>query len=294
MNRFGGFISDGDLPDVVGSAKDHSGFGVAGDANVGQPGAATGALEASVVPETIQGVEEEALEDLAATSGAGSDSLAVAALLLTSDHTGTTTSDHIAAVHVDAHVLLLWRLLLLHHVLLLLHDAGTELLLRLLLLLLLRRHLHVHHSVHRARAERHGRAVHHVICHHLTAGHMSIASHHRPLLLLLRFHRWSLRLKHGIPNWTSWLLLLLLLHTTEPVHTVDRSSWPSVLWLLLLLLGRRTRSRACVMLSVAAHITWKMGGHVIHWVHHLFLFFISRPRERGRNIRFCPKLALLV
>jgi hypothetical protein len=70
----------------------------------------------------------------------------------------------------------------------------------------------------------------------LTAGHMSIASHHRPLLLLLRFHRWSLRLKHGIPNWTSWLLLLLLLHTAEPVHTVDRSSWPSVLWLLLLLL----------------------------------------------------------
>ena len=91
------------------------------------------------MPETIQGVEKEALEDLAATSGAGSDSLAVAALLLTSYHTGTT-SNHITAIHVDAHVLLLlWWLLLLHHVLLLLHDTRTELLLRLLLLLLLLR-----------------------------------------------------------------------------------------------------------------------------------------------------------
>ena len=177
MNRFEMNDFSRDLPDIVGSAKDHSGFGVAGDANVGQPGTATGALEASVMPETIQGVEKEAFEDLAATSGAGSDSLAVAALLLTSYHTGTT-SNHITAIHVDAHVLLLWwllLLLLLHHVLLLLHDTRTELLLRLLLLLLLRRHLHVHHSVHRTRTERHRRAVHHVICHHLTAGHMSIA-----------------------------------------------------------------------------------------------------------------------
>ena len=107
------------------------------------------------MPETVQRVEEEAFEDLSATSGARPDSLAASAVATHAD----------VSVHVDAHVLLLLLLvglllLLLHHVrrrllLLLLHDgARAELLLLLrLLLLLLRWHLHVHHTVHRTRAE---------------------------------------------------------------------------------------------------------------------------------------------
>ena len=105
------------------------------------------------MPETVQRVEEEAFEDLSATSGARPDSLAASAVATHAD----------VSVHVDAHVLLLLvglLLLLLHHVrrrllLLLLHDGTrAELLLLLrLLLLLLRWHLHVHHTVHRTRAE---------------------------------------------------------------------------------------------------------------------------------------------
>lgn len=207
-----------DLPDIVGSTEDHSGFSVARDADVGEAGPATGALEASVVPKTIERVKEETLQDLATASGAGSDSLAVAALLLLLAHhwTTATASHHIAAVHVHAHVLLR---LLLHHVLLL-HAACTHLRL-LLLLLLLRRHLHVHHAVHRTRPERHRRAVHHIISHHLTAGHVRIAAHHRPLLLA--FHGWPL--EHGIgSSRLLLLLLLLLLHSAKPIHAVDRSA----------------------------------------------------------------------
>lgn len=146
------------LPDVVGSTEDHAAFGVARDADVRQPGVATAALEATVMPEAVQRVKQEALEDFA--SAAGTRPYASAA---TDDSSATQSG-----VHVNAHVrigLLLRLLLLLHHpavlllllLLLLHHDRNTGR--RMLLLLLHRLHrLHVHHSVHGTRTEGHGRS----------------------------------------------------------------------------------------------------------------------------------------
>ena len=116
----------------------------------------------------------------------------------------------------------------------------------------------------------------------------SLDSHHRSLLLLA-FHWRTLRLEHGIATRSGWLLLL---HTPEPVHGVNRSSRSELLlWLLLLLLlllGRRARSRACVMLAVATHIAREMGSHVIHRVHHLpmqsiYLRIHKKKKERIRK-----------
>lgn len=59
-----------DLPRVIAFAEDHSAFEIEGPSHVRKRLLTAGALEAAVVPVSVERVEEEPLHDLAAAAGA--------------------------------------------------------------------------------------------------------------------------------------------------------------------------------------------------------------------------------
>lgn len=63
------------VPDIVRFAEDHVGSGEAGGADIREHGAAAGTFETGVVPEPVESVQEEPLDDLAAASRAHFDLL---------------------------------------------------------------------------------------------------------------------------------------------------------------------------------------------------------------------------